>query len=115
MTAGRPSLAETITALTLTHPQMGKLHTDEEADIAEVLRHIDTEHQGADEADNGGGYLDNWGICSTCRTTWPCTEWTDAQQLGLLYLGRAQDRVAAHARQVLDRLAERDRQDRRPA
>lgn len=33
----------------------------------------------------------------------------------LLFLGRAQDRVAAHARRTLDRLAERDRAARRTA
>lgn len=108
----RPSLAKTIHALTLTHPTFGKLHTDEEADVAEVLRHIAAEHQGAAESDNGGGYHDTWGTCSKCGTPWPCTEWTDAEHLGLLYLGRAQDRVAAHVQQVLDRLAERDREAR---
>jgi hypothetical protein len=33
----------------------------------------------------------------------------------VLYLGRAQDRVAAHARRTLDRLAESDRATRRTA
>ena len=115
MTAGRPTFAGTIEAFTLVHPQFGRLHTDEEADVAEVLRDVEANHQGADQSDNGDGFLDTWGICSTCRVVWPCPDWVEADRLAELYLGRAQDRVAAHARQVLNRLAERDREARRPA
>ena len=99
----RPSLASTIHALTLTHPTLGRLHTDEEADVAEVLRHVEAEHQPVG------------GTCTTCATPWPCPAWNEADQLGLLYLGRAQDRVAAHAQQTLDRLGARDRDARRSA
>jgi hypothetical protein len=106
MTAGRPTFAATIAALTLTHPDLGRLHTDEEADVAEVLHDVQAHHQGADESDHGG----TWGTCTACATPWPCTAWNDADHLGLLYLGRAQDRVAAHARQTLDRLAQQDRE-----
>lgn len=109
MTAGRPSFAVTIEALTLTHPHLGRLHTDEEADVAEVLRDVEAHHQGADQPDNASGHLDTWGTCSTCHTPWPCPTWAEAEHLAVLYLGRAQDRIAAHARQTLDRLAQRDR------
>lgn len=108
----RPSLATTVHALTLTHPRLGVLHTDEEADIAEVLRHVDAEHRP------GGAYdpdTDRWGGCTSCAQPWPCPDWIEAEHLGLLYLGRAQDRVAAHARQTLDRLAASDRTARRAA
>jgi hypothetical protein len=108
-TPGRPTFAETITALTLTHPDYGVLHTPEEADIAEVLRDVETQHQGADQRDPGS---DTWGTCTTCRVPWPCLVWNDADALGLLYLGRAHDRVVAHARRTLDRLAETDRLQR---
>lgn len=91
----RPSFAATINALTLTHPLLGILHTDEEADVAEVLRDVEANHQGADRPDNSG---DTWGTCSTCGTSWPCEAWNDADALGLLYLGRAQDRVAGRFR-----------------
>lgn len=94
-----PSLASTIHALTLTHPRLGRLHTDEEADVAEVLRDVDTTHRGDT-------------TCPACRVPWPCPTWAEAETLGLLYLGRAQDRVAAHARQTLNRLAARDRERR---
>ena len=106
----RPSLASTIHALTLTHPTLGRLHTDEEADVAEVLRHVADEHRGGVDRDS-----DTWGTCSTCATPWPCPAWNEADQLGLLFLGRAQDRVAAHAQTILDRLAARDRDARRTA
>jgi hypothetical protein len=112
MTAGRPTFAETIAAFTLTHPDYGVLHTDEEADIAEVLRHVEAEHQGGDRRDPGS---DTWGTCSTCRTPWPCPAWAEAEQLAVLYLGRAHDRAAVRARRTLDRLAERDRAARRTA
>jgi hypothetical protein len=107
MTASRPTFVGTIAAFTLVHPQVGVLHTDEEADIAEVLRDVETHHQGADQPDPGEGdvHLRTWGTCSTCRLPWPCPTWVDADQLAVLYLGRAQDRVAARARNTLDRLA----------
>lgn len=103
-----PSLASTIRALTLTHPQLGKLHTDEEADVAEALRHVEDTHRGGTALDDTG----HWGTCSACRKPWPCPTWTDAEADGLLYLGRAHDRVAARARQTLDRLAARDAERR---
>lgn len=114
MTAGRPTFAGTIAAFTLTHPLLGRMHTDEEADVAEVLRDVEAQHQGADEPDPGEGdvHLRTWGLCSTCRVPWPCPAWNEADHLGLLYLGRAQDRVAAHAQQTLDRLAASDRERR---
>lgn len=105
-----PSLASTIHALTLTHPVLGVLHTDEEADIAEAIRHVDTTHRGGNALDDSG----HWGTCShpECGDPWPCPAWNEADQLGLLFLGRAQDRVAARARHTLDRLAAADRNRR---
>lgn len=91
----RPTFAETTTALTLTHSVYGRLHTDEEADVAEVLRDVEANHQGGDMPD--GPDSDFWGKCSTCRTPWPCAEWAETEYLAVLYLGRAQDRVALRA------------------
>ncbi len=90
----RPSFTTTVRALEVTP-------TPDEADIAEVLRHVEAEHQGAAERDLDA---DTWGVCSTCATPWPCPAWTEAEQLAVQYLGRAQDRIAARARQTLDRL-----------
>ena len=95
----RPSFATTIYALEI-------VPTAEESDVAEFLRHVDATHQGGPERDAGS---DTWGTCTTCRTPWPCREWAEAEQLAVLYLGRAHDRAAARARQTLDRAAERDR------
>jgi hypothetical protein len=97
----RPTFAATITAFTLAHPDYGKLHTDEEADVAEVLRDVEEKHQGGDCPD--GPDSATWGSCSTCRAPWPCTAWNEAEQLAVIYLGRAQDRVAAHAQAVMRR------------
>lgn len=97
----RPSHTSTINALTLTHARLGILHTDEEADLAAVLEHIDDLHRGADEPDDPDNWLTPWGTCSCCGTEWPCPTWRDFEQTALIYLGRAQDRVWAHAQQTL--------------
>jgi hypothetical protein len=96
----RPTFAETITALTLTHKDYGVLHAEEEADVAELLRLIEAAHQGSDRRDTDS---DTWGRCSACREPWPCGVWIEAEQLAVLYLGRAQDRVWKHAQEILAR------------
>jgi hypothetical protein len=97
----RPTFAETIKAFTLTHPDYGRLHTDEEADVAEVLRDVEERHQGGDVPD--GPDSATWGLCGTCRESWPCAAWIEAEQLAVIYLGRAHNRVMARAREHLRR------------
>jgi hypothetical protein len=92
----RPTFAATIKAFTLTHPDYGRLYTDEEADVAEVLRDVEAKHQGGDVPD--GPDSATWGLCSTCREPWPCAAWVEAEQLAVIYLGRAHNRVMARAR-----------------
>ena len=96
----RPTFAETITALTLVHRDHCDLHTPEESDVAEFLRDVEATHQGADQRDTDSDF---WGRCSACRDPWPCEAWCEAEQLAVLYLGRAQDRVWQHAQSVMDR------------
>lgn len=93
MNPRRPTFIATIAALTVSHPEYGQLHTGEEDDVAELLSHVEAEHQGADEPDEPGS--DMWGRCGKCGMPWPCSTWVETEQLGLLYLGRAQDRVWA--------------------
>lgn len=91
----RPSHRSTIAALLITDPRfpwVGPTH--EEADIAAVLDHIEATHRGADDADADGCH---WGTCSECGTPWPCERWAWSEQVAVLWLGRAADRVAAHA------------------
>lgn len=99
----RPSHASTIAALTVTHPRLGVLHTEEEADVAVALQLVEDEHQGALEPDDPDNWLTTWGTCSKCGTPWPCETWIESEQLAAIYLGRAQDRVAAHAKEALAR------------
>lgn len=88
----RPTFEATVTALS---------RTEEERDVAEVLRDVEAKHQGGDRPDVSD--LATWGKCSSCRTPWPCDIWTEAEELAVLYLGRAQDRVWAHAKEVMRR------------
>lgn len=90
----RPSFAETIRALSLTHPAYGQLHTDAEADLAEVLRFTESIHAGPWDQPDDLGY---WGPCVGCGERWPCPVWVEMDALSLLLLGRAHDRVWAHA------------------
>lgn len=93
MDARRPTFVETIKALTLTHPDYGKLHTEQEADLSEVLRYVEAEHQGSDVPDGSGS--STWGRCSACRVPWPCPEWAWAEREAVIALGRAHNRVTA--------------------
>lgn len=103
--SSRPTFAATIAALTVEHPDYGNLHTEEEADVAELLIHIETKHQGAEEPDSSG----RWGTCGLCRVPWPCPAWVDAEQLAVQFLGRAQDRVWAHAEKTREARSGRSR------
>jgi hypothetical protein len=92
----RPSFVSTVAALRTRDsrfPWVGP--SGEEDDIAAVLEAIEEIHQAtADDPDQRGRY----GRCAGCRTPWPCPEWARGEQLAVLYLGRASDRVAEHAR-----------------
>lgn len=83
------ALAEAATGLRFTdyrYPWVGP--TEDEANTAEVLDEFDTFHVEAGA----------W--CGGCRQSWPCSDWVWAQQLAVQWLGRAADRVYAHARAV---------------
>lgn len=94
----RPSFATTVTALRTTDtrfPWVGP--TPDEDDVAAALEVVEFIHQGEnDEPDERG----SWGHCRSCRTWWPCDPWIEAENLAVQYLGRATDRVVAHARAV---------------
>jgi hypothetical protein len=68
-----------------------RMGTEEEADVAAYLEYTETQHQPTN------------GHCPTCDQPWPCSPWRTADQTGLIYLGRAQDRVWAHTQEVLNR------------
>jgi hypothetical protein len=97
----RPSFATTIAALRTTDrrfPWVGP--TDEETEVADVLAELEELHQpGTDEPDARGRY----GRCTGCRNPWPCEGWQFGEQLALQWLGRAADRVTAHALAAWDR------------
>lgn len=91
----RPTLLTTVRALRTTDPRFPHVGpADEEEDIACLLEAIEHEHPaGADESDTG----DLFGDCGGCGKPWPCPEFVRGQQLFVLWLGRAADRVYAHA------------------
>lgn len=101
----RPSFTPTITALRTADPRFPWVGpAPDEAEVADLLAEIQQLHQGsADDPDPRGRY----GRCTGCLGPWPCEAWAYGEQLALQYLGRAADRVAAHARTVLDQLAAR--------
>lgn len=102
----RPSFASTITALTLTIPALGVQPADEDLEVAEVLAELTELHIAtADEADQFG----NYGTCVGCRDSWPCKAWMYGEELAVLQLGRAADRVWARSQSLLDSLAAADR------
>lgn len=111
----KPSFASTVHALTLLDQRYVWVEaTPDEAEVASVLAEIEELHQGStDLPDERGRY----GRCRGCLESWPCAAWNYGDQLAVQWLGRAADRVYAHAQGVMaeqDR-NRRDRDDRRPA
>lgn len=100
----RPTLMTTVDALRTRDARFPHVApTDEEEDIACVLEAIEQQHPaGADESDTGD-YFGSWGDCQGCGEPWPCPEFRRGEQLAVLWLGRAADRVSTHARSVMDR------------
>jgi hypothetical protein len=98
----RPSLAGLTAALLVTDRRFPAVRpTVEESDVAAVLAEVEAAHVcGADEPGPDG-----WGRCRSCREPWPCERWLWAQQLGVQFVGRACDRVARHAHELLGRLS----------
>lgn len=96
----RPSFATTIAALTLTDPDLGVISFDDCGDVAEALRYLECQHRGGPTKDVGEAF---WGRCSACGERWPCEAWVEGERLAVQFLGRAQDRVAAHARETMAR------------
>lgn len=107
----RPSLAESVTGLLLTETACGVAPTEDEADAAEVIRHVDTTHRGSDDCDNPDEpdpFDRTWGTCSACAETWPCKTWADAHCLAVLFTGRAHNRYRARAVEVLARIRDEE-------
>jgi|GEM_PF-4908642 len=98
----RPTFVVTIAALRTTDPRFPWVGpTPDEDDVAEAFEQVEREHQGdADEPD----YRVHWGHCRGCGEWWPCSTWVESEFLAVQYLGRAADRVTAHARAVWDTL-----------
>ena len=97
----RPSFASTIHALLVTDRRFPWVEpSEEEADVAAVLADLEGRHQGnAEQSDSAG----HWGRCTGCGEHWPCPRWVDGEHLAIQYLGRAADRVYAHARSITSR------------
>lgn len=102
----KPTLLTTVEALRTTDPRYPWVGpSQDEANAAEQLEAIEAAHQGdADESDTGD-YFGTWGECLGCGTPWPCEPFVDGQQMATYWLGRAADRVMAHARQASKRAA----------
>lgn len=106
----RPSLAESIRVLLYRNDTYGVAPTDEDVDVAEVVRHVDSTHRGDQVCDNPtepDPFNRTWGTCTACAEPWPCPAWSDAQSLALLFAGRAHNRSRARAAQVLARIRDR--------
>lgn len=97
----RPSFAVTVAALRTTDrrfPWIGP--TEEEAEVADVLEELEQLHQPtADTPDERSRY----GRCTGCATPWPCDAWRWGEQEAIQWLGRAADRVHAHANEAVNR------------
>lgn len=113
----KPNLQAMVDALVLTDARFPWVKpTAEEADVAETVRWINDKHQGgADDPDFPEAPIcdQHWGFCLECGQLWPCESWVWAQHLAIQFVGRAQDRYAAHTKAALDRLdvAERERRE----
>jgi hypothetical protein len=105
----RPSFVTTIAALTATDPALGIEPFDDCADLAEALRQLEVTHQGGPARDVGAG---TWGRCSECGERWPCPSWVEGELLAVQYLGVAQDRVWAHAQDVMARMRAAEQEKR---
>ena len=96
----RPSFTSTVAALRTTHPRSQWVQpTDDEAEVADVLAELEELHQPTDDHPDRDGH---YGTCSGCAALWPCDAWNYGEQLAIQYLGRAADRVYAHAHTALD-------------
>lgn len=104
----RPSFEQAILALRCTDPRFPWVGpTTEEADAADALEVLQTYHQGdSDETTEDGSH---YGDCTGCGGLWPCEAWIWGEQLAALWLGRGYDRYWAHAKPIMDRLAEKGR------
>jgi hypothetical protein len=95
----RPSHAAAVAALRTTDPRYPWVGpTDEEAEVASLLEEIDQIHIGQDDEPDVAGH---YGWCLGCRDRWPCKGWLFGEQLALQWLGRAADRVFAHAQAAM--------------
>lgn len=98
----RPEFHTAVAALRCANPHFSWVKpTEEELEIAATLEEIATYHQPtAAEPDDVGDY----GLCTGCRDPWPCEAWQVGTELAVQWLGRAADRVYAHAQSAMQRL-----------
>lgn len=86
-----PDLAGAAAALRTTDPRFPWVKpTDEEAEVADLLSELAALH------------VQDGTRCVGCAEPWPCKGHNYGCDLAVQWLGRAADRVYAHARQVLD-------------
>ncbi len=97
----KPTLLTTVAALRTTDPRFPWIGpSQDEADAAEQLEAIEAHHcSDATESDTGD-YWGNWGECNGCGDPWPCEPFVAGQSAATYWLGRAADRVMAHARRA---------------
>lgn len=97
---GQPSFASTVSALRTTHPRHPWVKpTDDETEVADLLAELEQLHQPAEDNPDTAGH---YGTCAGCAALWPCDAWNYGEQLAIQYLGRAADRVYAHAQAALE-------------
>lgn len=106
-----PSLKASIDGLLVADRRYGIAPTAEEADVAEVIRHVDSAHRGdsgCDNPDEPDPLNRTWGACMACREPWPCKPWVDAHALAVEFTGRAHNRYRARAAAALARIRNRN-------
>lgn len=100
----KPTLLGTVAALRTTDPRYPWVGpSGDEAGAAEQLEAIEAAHPAGAEESDTGAYFGTWGTCQGCGDPWPCESFVAGQQAATYWLGRAADRVMAHARQVAKR------------
>lgn len=102
----KPTLLTTVAALRTADPRYPWIGPSaDEAGAAEQLEAVQARHNSDATESDTGDYWGVWGECNGCGDPWPCEAFIAGQQAATYWLGRAADRVMAHARQVRKRSA----------